>query len=278
MSPLTESTRVVLKQPTGASWRITPTNLLPDDADAVAYIAAVEAADGEALEPAVRLAINSFVKGCKADGIWPAIKASCILAGARTLNGALVPLVGTAPTNYNFVAGDYSRETGLVGNGSTKYLDSNRLASAQPQNSVHVAVYGATIQTSTTNMLIGALSNDAAQRATLFPASATQLYCQLHFGGNYIATHTSLASGFIGGNRSNSAEITTRAAGASITGSATSTAPPAVDYFVFARNFNGPSQYSTSRLSFYSIGEALDLAALDGRVTNLMTAIGAAIP
>jgi hypothetical protein len=32
--------------------------------------------------------------------------------------------LGTAPTNNNFVDADYNRETGLVGNGSTKYLDS----------------------------------------------------------------------------------------------------------------------------------------------------------
>jgi hypothetical protein len=68
------------------------------DADAQAYITAVETADGQALETGVRDAINAFVVGCKADGIWNAIKASCILAGARTLTGALVPLVGTAPT------------------------------------------------------------------------------------------------------------------------------------------------------------------------------------
>jgi hypothetical protein len=62
-----------------------------DDPDAEAYIAAVEAADlasdptAEPLETATKVAIHSFVKGCKADGIWPAIKASCILAGARHL-------------------------------------------------------------------------------------------------------------------------------------------------------------------------------------------------
>ena len=77
------------------------------DTDAGNYIQAVEgpAGDNQVLEPAVRQAINNFVVGCKQDGIWSAIKASCILAGARTLNGALVPLVGTAPTNNNFVSG-----------------------------------------------------------------------------------------------------------------------------------------------------------------------------
>jgi hypothetical protein len=92
------------------------------DPDAKAYIAAVEVADGQALEPAIRTAYNNFILGCKSDGIWDAIKASCILAGARSLSGALVPLKGSAPTNNNFVSGDYVRTTGLVGDGTTKYL------------------------------------------------------------------------------------------------------------------------------------------------------------
>jgi hypothetical protein len=76
------------------------------DPDAAAYLRAVEAADGQALETPVKRAVDDFFKGTKADGtFWDALKASCILCGARTLAGALVPLVGTAPTNNNFVAG-----------------------------------------------------------------------------------------------------------------------------------------------------------------------------
>jgi hypothetical protein len=96
------------------------------DRDALAYIRNVEAADGGYLELGVKKAIDTFVRGCKYDGIWDAIKASCILCGARTLAGALVPLAGAAPSNNNFVDADYNRETGLKGNGSTKYLDSGR--------------------------------------------------------------------------------------------------------------------------------------------------------
>jgi hypothetical protein len=33
-----------------------------------------------------------------------------------------------------------------------------------------------------------------------------------------------------------------------------------------------------ARLAFYSIGESLDLAKLDARVTDLINAFGAAIP
>jgi len=120
------------------------------DPDAQAYIDAVELEDGQALEDGVRTAINDFVVGCKSDGIWSAIKSACILAGARTLDGALVPLVGSAPTNNNFVSGDYDRETGLKGNGSTKYLDSNRNNNADPQDDNHNAIYIHTAQTAGT--------------------------------------------------------------------------------------------------------------------------------
>ena len=42
---------------------------------------------------------------------------------------------------------------------------------------------------------------------------------------------------------------------------------------------NGQSiGYSDARLAFYSIGESLDLAILDARVTALINAYAAAIP
>jgi hypothetical protein len=48
---------------------------------------------------------------------------------------------------------------------------------------------------------------------------------------------------------------------------------------VFARNTNGtPEFYGDPRLTFYSIGESLNLALLDARVSALITAFGVAIP
>jgi len=116
------------------------------DADALAYIAAVEAADTAAgqsggLESGVKDAINALFVGCKADGTWSAIKASCILAGARTLSGALVPLVGPVPGNVGpFVSGDYNRKTGLKGNG-TKNLLSNYTLLASNSTNTHLSVF-----------------------------------------------------------------------------------------------------------------------------------------
>jgi len=110
------------------------------DADAATYFAAIATA-GSSITTANKAAVNAFIVGCKSDGIWTAIKACCLLAGPDNLTGALVPLVGSAPTNSNFVSGDYSRTAGLVGDGSTKHLSSNRNNDADPQNSKHLAVW-----------------------------------------------------------------------------------------------------------------------------------------
>jgi hypothetical protein len=49
--------------------------------------------------------------------------------------------------------------------------------------------------------------------------------------------------------------------------------------YVFGRNASNALNAPTSgRLQFYWIGESLDLAALDTRVTDLINAIGVAIP
>ena len=230
-------------------------------------------------------AINGFVVGCKQDGIWDAIKACCIMAAWDGLNGALYPLKGAAPTNYNFVAGDYNRETGLKGDGSTKYVDSNRNNNADPQNSRHIAVYASTRNTETavrayiratfadgvgaTQILSGAVSQKISSRCSDDTTTTSS--------GNL---HSS--NGFLGISRSLSGLYTARGNGINETITQASFVPGGGDYFIYAGNNNGPSSsidlYSDARLTFYSIGESLDLAALDTRVSALITAIGAAIP
>ena len=253
--------------------RLAQTYTRPDDADAVAYIAAVEAADGQALETATRMAINSFVKGCKADGIWPAIKASCILAGARTRLGALTPLIGTAPTPFSFVDGDYNRKTGLVGDGSTKYLNSNRSNSADPQNNNHNAVYASTIAT--------AGSYISARGAGASDVGTNAMGVSPFFRNRAAAasSYTSTATGLIAHSRASSGNFTVRFGNSNTSVSTSSETPLALNLFVFARNTNGtPEFYGNGRLAFYSIGESLNLALLDARVTDLINAFAAAIP
>lgn len=243
------------------------------DADVNTYITAVENADGQALETGVRDAINTFITGCKADGIWPAIKASCILMGARTLSGALTPLVGAAPTNTNFVSGDYNRKTGLVGNGSTKYLDSNRNNNADPQNSHHIGLY-------VSSGGLPAMGAGAGTFGSSQFSSPTGLATTMRFlsrtSGSADVTFTSPLTGFVGKSRSVSNEFIARLQSTNTTGSLSSQSPYNGNIFVFARSPVG--SYSSARIAFYSIGESLALASLDTRLSTLYTAIGAAIP
>jgi len=221
-------------------------------------------------------AYDAFIRGCKSDGTWTAIKASCIMAGWDGLAGALTPLVGTAPTNSNFVAGDYDRETGPVGDGSTKYLDSNRNNNADPQNSKHVSVYATSLAT-----------NDPTNAVT-YIGQQTIISGASHLsragGGAYIgsrlnsftffnSTTLTQATGLIALSRSASGSYTARSGGLVETINISSASPTSQNLLVF----NGIN-IANPRLAFYSIGESLDLALLDARVTTLITAIGAAIP
>jgi hypothetical protein len=253
----------------------------PFDPDALAYITAVEAADGQQLELGVRTAINEFVVGCKADGIWAAIKASCILAGARTLTGALVPLRGTAPTNFNFVSGDYARKTGLIGDGTTKYLDSNRNVNADPQDSNHQAVFIGVPQTDTnTRALMGGGATATGATQFNFAAVTNSYEFRMRFGSPAFATGSVAASGLMGQSRSGATNWAVRITGATTARTEASETPHNGNALVFARNSatNVAGLWTNARLSFYSIGEALNLAQLDTRVSTLMTAINGAIP
>ena len=254
------------------------------DTDAGNYIQAVEAADGQALEVGTRQAINNFVVGCKQDGIWNAIKASCILSGARTLAGALQPLVGTAPTNNNFVSGDYVRKTGLVGDGTSKYLTSNRAGNADPQNSFHAAFYRSIIG-NVEGRFIGSMSADNGVNANVDLYLPTAVGDQFNFrihtvGSNFLVAGGSSALGFVGASRFSSTSTTARIANTNSNSAATSATLTANNILVFARSTPTITvqNYSNARLAFYSIGESLDLALLDARVTALITAFGVAIP
>ena len=221
-------------------------------------------------------AIDAFVKGTKADGTWDSIKACCILAGWDSLDGCLVPLKGPAPTNNNFAEADYNRETGLVGDGSQTYLDTNRANDADPQDDKHVSAYISTVPSNAGTVYIASAGRNIVGSTSFFRGSVTT---------NWGVNRPSTASvsdvlnadliGFAGMSRFQAANFLYRANGATTTSTAfPSGTPDPGDLFVMS---DGSSYHSDARIAFYSIGESLDLAALDTRVSALITAIGAAI-
>jgi hypothetical protein len=248
------------------------------DKDAAIYLNAVAVQDGEQLEPAVKKAINDFVKGCKQDGIWDAIKACAILAGARTLNGALVALKGSNPTNNGpFVSGDYDRETGLVGNASTKYLDTNRNNNADGQNDQHMAVYVSTA-TASGGAYIGAGHVDSG--STHFGRTTTGLFSRNRNSAAQVGG-TASQTGFIGVSRSASGSYVRRSGSSNSTLTQTSETPLNQNIWLYATvgpsSTNAPINLGSGRVAFYSVGSSLTLSTLQSRVDALYSAIGAAI-
>jgi hypothetical protein len=358
----------------------------PTDADALTYLAAVKAADGTGVEVGVANAVDDFVKGTKADGTWDSIKASCILAGARTLAGALVPLkplgaelwaapsptitdlggsstswdaststltnnvAGTnstfprvkfalpgmvvgrayrvrgrlsgdfsevgrirlsttdviydvslnastgemsgdivisngdfiefvidgrttwsvtieelsiretsAPTNNNFTASDYNRETGLVGDGSTTYLDSNRAGNADPQDSFHTAVYVSTVS----DAYVAAHGPSGSGMMTIATTGARN-----RSGAAVSAASTALSGSLVGTSRSSGTGFDVLTNGTVSSGAVASGTPGSEN--ILLPGYVYVPIYSANRIAFYSIGEALDLEALDARVSRLI--------
>lgn len=247
------------------------------DTDAGNYIQAVEAADGQALEAATRQAINNFVIGCKQDGIWSAIKASCILAGARTLSGALVPLVGAAPTNFNFVSGDYNRKTGLKGNATNKYLTYGS-TEIYTQSDRHLGL-GITEQSTVANNygLAGCNPNTISFFAEMLAESTTVMRGRPWGGDGVYAVLPTSGGCFTGISRLNASTSYSYSTISKLVFSSQSVSAGGTNLTIFARNPTG-TQPTNPRIAFYSGGTYLDLAKLDARVTALINAFGAAIP
>jgi hypothetical protein len=237
------------------------------DPDAADYFARITTAGSTINEPN-KVAVNAFVAGCKADGIWAAIKASCLLAGPDDLTGALVPLVGAAPTNVGggFVSGDYNRTTGLLG-ATGKELDINRNMVDDPKDSESMAVWLHTNSVATGYYMSAGTSG---VRSQLRPGSTTGTK---RVNSQSAATNTltfTNGTGFLGIARNNSANYDWRGFGSSGNQTQASSVLTSASIFVFS---SGGINYNPSRISFYHQGEFLDLALLDARLATYMAAL-----
>ena len=121
------------------------TGLTLSDTDVINYISGIEIADGQPLELSVKSAINNFILGLKNDGIWDSIKASCLMAGPRTINGAMRPLAGSNPivigNTFSQPSTYYNRNSGILGDGNSlinTMRDGNADSAIDHHNMVYV--------------------------------------------------------------------------------------------------------------------------------------------
>ena len=280
------------------------------DADAENYINRVIAADviagnSNGLEFTVKLAINNFILGLKEDSIWDKILSSCIMAGARTLAGAIVPLKDNInPTNVGLST--YNRKYGIRGPSSasqpggvapTIYLNTNikndgsyiidgttNNAGGIPQNDIHISAYtdGGSSGTSTsTGYIIGATSTSNNSDVALRPYSATTSVFRVHNNVGTIDTSTTNTAivGFAGANRDSNGAIaywtTANATPLYSTSITTASTNPTTlkDIYVFNRNDATSAGYINNYIKFFSIGKAIDMTKLNTRLNTLFNAL-----
>jgi len=260
---------------------------LPTDADAIDYLTRMATADGAGVETGVAVVVDAFFRDTKASGVFDALKACCILAGARTLAGALVPVVGDAPTNVadGFVNGDYSRTAGLTGDG-TSYLNSGVSNDsdfsgtvANPVNDNHNAVYVTTANTVTSGSYISAsLGLEGGANNLVSDPDNTRIFTRNRSDAAELFVGKQSAVGLLGTSRQGSASYVVRIEGSDTTVNVASVGASSDNLFVFSRNSSGsPTGTTDATLAFYSIGTSLSLEDLDTAVTNLITAIGEAL-
>lgn len=276
--------------PRGLLGRPTPVPMIDArrvfDPDAERYIAAVERADGSPLEDSVRIAIGEFVIGCKEDGVWSEFANTFLFCGAKTLSGALVPLVGPAPTNFNFVSGDYNRRSGLKGNGSNKYLLAGLSASRLNAASHHGFFYGSDFETAAVRQGFG--SSNGGANDTVFDFI-------FFFNGARLARSTLNSTASVSTGLTTSGSITTSRTAlnefrlfqnTTLAGTNTTTVSPQFSsnpFGIFGRNdgANSVAAPTGARFAVFSFGGGLSatrVSALHNRADALVAALGVAIP
>ncbi len=233
------------------------------DMDALDYFWRLDQA-GSSIGPNA-LAVDTLIKGLKYEGLWNSLKSACLLAGPINLNGALVPIRADMPipTNNNFVSADHSRTSGLLGNGSSKYLNTNRNNNVDGQDNQHLSVYVNTAGAATPAALIG-IGNGSSNGESTLLVSAGGMLVRSRMATTASRLAVATATGLVGVSRAASGSFSFRVAGSTSIESVVSQTPLAGNIYVFARNNAGTAQIlMDNRLAFYSVGEALDLTKLE---------------
>jgi hypothetical protein len=175
-----------------------------------------------------------------------------------------------------FVSDDYNRKTGLVGNGSTKYLNTNRPGNADPQNNSHCAVYVDTVNSTGANSAYAGDLASSAGATNVGVTSANAIFFRCR--SNASAVGGASATGLLGVSRNSSSAYTYIVSGSTTPVTTASDGVSTANMFIFGRNSGAGALAfaSNGRINFYSIGESLNLTQLDSRVSALINDIGAA--
>jgi hypothetical protein len=252
------------------------------DSDAQSIISAVEAADGQSLETSVKNAINTFVVGAKDGGIWDDLDAGVwrLMAGPRTLAGALANGRGANPTNNGFVSGDYVRAAGIKGDGSSKYLDANYNTSQVDSGDFALSTY---LNTAPVSGEVEISANTSGNTScSLFARSSGTSMNTRAYNNSIRLSSSGLSVGnpgfyFVGKSTINVVNFfSTEVSSVDSHVQTSDPSIPARDFYVLARNSSEtPGNFISGRMAFYGITEYADPTVLEPLVDAYLSAIEA---
>jgi len=254
------------------------------------------AANGGAVSQATLRAVSTFCDAIDRAGIRDRFYRLNLFCGTG-LTACLVPLYrgpslsGTqfgsvADTNFNFVAGDYveaGSSGGLIGNGTSKYLDTGVNLLFSTQTDTHMAVYENQVAAGNDKTLIGADALGSTPRSiyTIYQLNSGQLtyYDGTTFANPfYLATRS--AAFYIGSNQATRRDIFRNGVSVSATtGAKTGVGTSATQtYKVFAAQQGaGVTGIYAGRFGGYSLGlglSASQAAAYNTAMQAFQTALG----
>jgi hypothetical protein len=250
------------------------------------YIARLEAADGQALETKYRDAIATLFADLAAtpspvggrsnlDSLAGGV--AILLAGPRTLAGAMVPMLASmpTPTPVNHVIGDISRTLGIAADGTTKYITLNWGLDANPQNDQSMGVYLTSLPTSgSPRGLIGGGPPAQTGATRIAEDSTTARSAALRSRSATVNSVVSgIALGLVGISRHASDNFVFRGNGSSSTLTRTSETPASRGCFVGALDTGSATNFSDQRTAFAFAGLAVGLADIDGILDTYIAAI-----
>jgi hypothetical protein len=234
------------------------------------YLARVEDADSARLETPV---LN--VMGTLAQYRIPLLGGAVFMAGARTLPGALVPMVGPAPTQSNLIGADYTRLQGVKFNGINKVVSTNVVGSTLQQDNHHMGVGISIAPTITGRIGIGHGGSSAGALNIAVPGG---LVTQVSYRSRSSASRNLTVTApewvdFHGLSRSNSSEYEYRSGSQSITFAQVSSAAATGTISVGADS--GGSFFSDAGIRFYTLGTSIDLAEMRTRFNVAVSSLAA---
>jgi len=201
---------------------------------------------------------------------WDDLESAASFVGVG-IEGVTVPLKSTMPTltNNNFVAGDLNTLTGLLSDGSTKYLATGLTGTDLSQNDHSFSVYASSGAAS--GFLGGTYSTNFVRPIAVAIAPTTTNFYSV--GPLDASSKITSTPSLVGLSRSASTEFTARTNQGDETFTRTSGTP----------NTGGLSLYAvgagvaptTARLATYHAGPALNLATLEGLQDTLISEIAA---